>query len=209
MKYTNVFWDFNGTIVDDIHLGIRAVNRMLAKRGLATIPDTDTYHRIFRFPVREYYRLLGFDFEKEPYESLAVEWVNNYTAEEHTLTVQDGFHTVWQYLRDAGIQQIILSSSETTMLHRQMEILGLTRKFDRVLGMDNIYAGGKVEMAKQCIGNTDGGALLIGDTAHDAETARAIGADCILYTGGHGSPGSLAACGVPTVSRLADVLLYL
>ena len=209
MKYTTVLWDFNGTIVDDVQLGIRAVNRMLIKRALPPIPDTGAYHRVFRFPVREYYRLLGFDFDKEPYEDLAVEWVQNYTAEEHTLTVQDGFFTVWQHLRDAGVQQIILSSSESAMLHRQMEILGLTGKFDRVLGMDDIYAGGKVEMAKRCVGDTGGRALLIGDTSHDADTARAIGADCILYTGGHGSAASLAACGVATVGRLKEVLPFL
>ncbi len=209
MKYTAVLWDFNGTIVDDVSLGIRAVNKMLTKRDLSPIPDVNVYHRIFRFPVREYYRLLGFDFEKEPYEDLAVEWVENYTSEEHTLTVQKGFFTVWQHLKNAGVQQIILSSSETTMLHRQMELLGLCGKFDRVLGMSDIYAGGKVEMAKRCIGNTGGRALLIGDTAHDADTARAIGADCILYTGGHGAPTSLAACGVPLVDRLTDVLFHL
>ena len=209
MKYATVFWDFNGTIVDDVQLGIHAVNRMLVKRGLVPIPDTDTYHRVFRFPVREYYRLLGFDFEKEPYEDLAVEWVENYTAEEQTLTVQKGFFTVWQHLKNAGIQQIILSSSETAMLRRQMDILGLAGRFDRVFGLDDIYAGGKVEMAKRCIGDTGGRALLIGDTTHDADTARAIGADCILYTGGHGAPSVLASCGVPTIDQLTDILSYL
>ena len=34
MKYTAVIWDFNGTIADDIDLGIGAVNKMLAERGL-------------------------------------------------------------------------------------------------------------------------------------------------------------------------------
>lgn len=209
MKYTTLFWDFNGTIVDDVHLGIRAVNKMLARRGLAVLTDVESYHRVFQFPVREYYRLLGFDFDSEPYEDLAVEWVENYISEEHTLTLQDGFLSVWQSLKDAGAQQIILSSSETVMLHRHLDLLGLSGKFDRILGTDDIYAGGKIEMAKRCIGDTAGGALLVGDTKHDADTARAIGADCILFTGGHGSPASLADVGVPTVDRLADILAYL
>lgn len=209
MKYTTVFWDFNGTIVDDVQLGIRAANKMLVKRGLPPIPDTEAYRRVFRFPVKEYYRLLGFDFAKEPYEKLAVEWVNNYTAEEHTLTVQEGFLSVWQSLRETGVRQIILSSSETAMLYRHLDILGLTGRFDRILGTDNIYAGGKIEMAKQYIGHTGGSALLVGDTDHDADTARAIGADCILFTGGHGNAASLASTGMPTVERLTDILSFL
>ena len=206
MKYTTVFWDFNGTIVDDVGLGIASVNRMLAKRGLKTIDSVAEYHRLFRFPVSEYYRLLGFDFSKEPYEDLAVEWVALYTAGEKAIPLSPGFAEVWQDLHDRGVRQIIISSSETEMLHRQLNHLGLAGKFDRVIGTDNIYAGGKIETARRYLGRNGTGAVLIGDTTHDADTARAIGADCILYTGGHGSVQSLAACGVPTVERLTDLI---
>jgi phosphoglycolate phosphatase len=47
---------------------------------------------------------------------------------------------------------------------------------------------------------------MIGDTPHDAETARAMGADCILYSGGHAGRDSLLAMGVPVVDDLRDVL---
>jgi phosphoglycolate phosphatase len=206
MNYTTVFWDFNGTIADDVRLGIDSVNRMLKKRGLGTIDSIEQYHRLFRFPVSEYYRLLGFDFSKEPYEDLAVEWVELYTEGEHTIAATAGFHEVWQHLHSHGVRQIILSSSETEMLHRQLAQLGLQGKFDRVIGSDNIYAGGKIETARRVLGGNAAGAVLIGDTTHDAETARAIGADCILYAGGHGSAASLAACGVPVVERLSDLI---
>lgn len=51
---------------------------------------------------------------------------------------------------------------------------------------------------------------MLGDTVHDFETARIIGADCILFTGGHGMYSDLAACRVPLVSDLreaADIIL--
>ncbi len=208
MKYTAVLWDFNGTVVDDVTLGIRAVNEMLTKRELPTVDSIEEYHRVFRFPVKEYYRLLGFDFEKEPYEDLAVEWVRLYTAGERFLRVSDGFTEVWQYLKNAGVQQIILSSSETNMLQRQICLLGLEDAFDRILGTDDIYAGGKIEMAKRCLGTDAAHAVLIGDTSHDADTAKAIGADCILYTGGHGSLESLTGLGVPVVAHLSELLRH-
>lgn len=205
MRYTTVFWDFNGTIANDLALGINSVNRMLRKRGLPLLDSIEAYHRVFCFPVKEYYRRLGFDFEKEPYEVLAVEWVNNYVSGEHTLTLNPGFLDVSDRLIQLGIRQIILSSSETAMLNRHLTILGIEKRFDRILGMDNIYAGGKIEMARRCVGETDH-SLFIGDTVHDADTAEAIGADCILYTGGHGSREELISRKVPLVDHLRDIL---
>ena len=62
MKHTDVIWDFNGTILDDVAAGIASVNKMLSDRSLPTIKDKEHYRKIFRFPIIEYYRSLGFDF---------------------------------------------------------------------------------------------------------------------------------------------------
>ena len=79
MKYTDVIWDFNGTVLSDMQAGIDAVNEMLAARDLAVIADMESYRRAFCFPVETYYRNLGFDFEKEDYKTvLAPLWVSLY-----------------------------------------------------------------------------------------------------------------------------------
>ncbi len=209
MKYSTVFWDFNGTVMDDVALCMDSLNTMLKKRALPTLDTVTDYHAIFRFPIKEYYRLAGFDFEKEPFEKLAVEWVDLYTAGEHTLTLSDGFLDAWRFIRAHGAKQIILSASETAMLHRQLKHLGIFDKFDGILGTSDIYAEGKVEMAKRCLGTDCAGAVLIGDTPHDAETARAIGVDCILYAGGHASADALAATGAPVILHLSELMQIL
>ena len=38
--HTHLIWDFNGTILQDVELGIRCTNTMLAARNLAVIPVT-------------------------------------------------------------------------------------------------------------------------------------------------------------------------
>ena len=77
-RYTHIIWDFNGTILDDVQLGIRCVNTMLSKRGLPVLPDVEAYRQVFGFPIEAYYRRLGFDFEKEDYHTvLAPEWVRS------------------------------------------------------------------------------------------------------------------------------------
>lgn len=209
MKYKTVIWDFNGTIMDDIALCMDSLNTMLRKRALPTIDSVAAYHAIFRFPIKEYYRLAGFDFEKEPFEDLAVEWVNLYTAGENDLKLSDGFMDAWQYIRDAGARQIILSASETEMLHRHLRLLGIQDKFDEILGTSDIYADGKVEMAKRRLGTDCTEAVLIGDTPHDAQTARAIGVDCILYAGGHASSAALASTGLPVIAHLSELKKYI
>lgn len=209
MRYKTVIWDFNGTIMDDVALCVDALNTMLRKRALPTINSVADYHAIFRFPIREYYRLAGFDFEKEPFEDLAVEWVDLYTAGEDRLTLSSGFTDAWQYIHDADARQIILSASETEMLHRHLRILGIQNKFDEILGTSDIYAAGKVEMARRCLGTDCAGSVLIGDTPHDAETARAIGVDCILYAGGHASRTALAGTGLPVIEHLSELMKIL
>ena len=70
MKYTHIIWDFNGTIFADMDAGIVSVNKMLEERGLPIIPNIEYYRDIFDFPIIDYYRGLGFDFEKESYEDV-------------------------------------------------------------------------------------------------------------------------------------------
>ena len=41
MKYKHIFWDWNGTLLNDAHVSFEAVNLMLDKRGLPRIKKQD------------------------------------------------------------------------------------------------------------------------------------------------------------------------
>ncbi len=209
MRYSTVIWDFNGTIVDDVQIGIDSVNEMLAKRNLRTLNSVEEYKNIFGFPVKDYYSRLGFDFEKEPFEELAVEWVQNYTVREGKMTLTKGFREVCDYLHVKGVSQLILSSSETEMMLRQLEAFGIRDDFEKVIGSTNIYAGGKIEAAQRAFPHGTKRTVMIGDTVHDAETARAIGAGCILYEGGHGRSSELKTIGCPVIKDMTELLAIL
>ena len=67
--------------------------------------------------------------------------------------------------------------------------------FYQVCGSDNIYAAGKVERGKRMVEKyliCPAETLMIGDTIHDAEVAKALGFDVLLYTRGHNSSDRLA-----------------
>ena len=205
MKYTHVLWDFNGTILDDVEAGIRSVNTLLSERGLKTLRGTEDYYKVFGFPIIEYYRRLGFDFDKEPYEQIAPIWVEQYLMNVKDSKIYDGVIETVEFFRSLGASQIILSATEREMLVSQLSDLGIIDLFDGVMGLDNIHAASKVSLAREWReGNPGATVLMIGDTVHDLEVASAIDADCALIAGGHQSREVLENTGAPVYSSLLE-----
>lgn len=195
MRYTDIMWDFNGTILDDVAAGIASVNKMLSDRGLPTIKDEEHYRKVFRFPIIEYYRALGFDFDAEPYDLLAPIWVEEYLKNSKSSPIREGFLGAFEFFSAKGVKQYVLSATERNMLKSQLAELGIAHLFDGVYGLDNIHAHSKTELAvKWRKDNPTARILFIGDTEHDHSTAEAMNADCALICGGHQERAKLEAC---------------
>ena len=210
MKYTDVIWDFNGTILDDVEAGILSVNKLLSDRGLDTIPDEEFYRSVFTFPIIEYYRALGFDFNAEPYEVLAPLWVAEYLKNSKSAPLREGFEEASRRFSELGICQHVLSATELGMLKKQLSDLGIADRFCDVYGLDNIHASSKTALAKRWREeHTDAVALFVGDTEHDFETAKTIGCDCALICGGHQPKEKLTACeGALVFDDIYELLAY-
>lgn len=205
MRYDTVIWDFNGTLVDDAMLGIISVNRMLEARGLRPISGIEEYRERFFFPVEEYYRDLGFDFEAEPYTDLAAEWFGAYLEGEPALMPMEGAAEALEIIRENGLRQMILSASETALLKKQLDRFGFTKYFDDVIGGDDFLAGGKAETAQRRLGGSNHNCAMIGDTTHDFDCAKAIGATPFLFSGGHESAVRLSHTGAVVMDDLREL----
>ena len=79
MIYTYCIWDFNGTILDDVDLGIYSINMLMERYKIDNALDKTSYREKFGFPIIDYYRKIGFDFEKISYKELANEWIKIYS----------------------------------------------------------------------------------------------------------------------------------
>ena len=205
--YQHIVWDFNGTILDDVAVDIEVVNLLLERRRLPLIPSREAYREVFGFPIEDYYRRIGFDFTKESYAEVAKEWVIEYRLREPTAPMRDGVLPVLDFISEKGIPQTVISASEMGILREQLHHLGIADRFEKICGIDNIYAASKTALAvswakKRCPGRV----LMIGDTDHDAETARAAGFDLVLVEGGHMSRSALLKTGAKVFSDFDELL---
>ncbi len=193
--YTHIIWDFNGTILDDVQVSIDSANRLLAAHSLPIIGTVEDYREKFGFPIIDYYRRMGFDFEVTPYADLAVEWVAYYMEYQKEASLFKDIPEVLKKLKEKGISQIILSATEVNMLEGQVRELGIREYFDTLLGLSNIHAYSKTEIGRGWIeAHPEAVPLMIGDTDHDAQVAEAMGIDCVLLACGHQKRSHLEKC---------------
>jgi len=207
MKYSHIIWDFNGTILDDVTAGIKSENVLLSRRNMPLIESVEQYRSCFCFPIIQYLKNLGHDFEKEDYNAMAIEWVTEYLKFSKESTLNDGIEDALDKFKKEDCRQIILSASEKKMLTRQVKDLGISDYFDEILGLDNIHAISKAEMAEEWMEKKKPeNALFIGDTIHDYESASRMNVDCVLVARGHQSKDTLLKCGVPVFDTFYDML---
>jgi phosphoglycolate phosphatase len=158
--------------------------------------------------VKAYYHRLGFDFEAERYDEVAREYIEIYYKRQFECKLQDDTIATLQWCREKGVSQSILSAYNQQLLAEAVEFFELDHFFVTLAGLDNHYAHSKVEAGKgllRKLGLSGERVLLVGDTTHDYETAKAIGTDCVLVGRGHHRHKRLAACGVSVLNSLSAV----
>jgi len=202
-----IIWDFNGTLLNDMQVCVDCMNIMLRERGLAGL-DLPRYRQIFTFPVREYYEKLGFDFRLEPFEIPAHQFIDHYKVNLTNAPLHAGVFEMLSQLREEGFRQVILSAMEQALLEDTLEKKGILGFFDKVAGIRDHLADGKLGMAKELVaslGNDRSGLCLIGDTIHDFEVAAGAGIPCLLVAHGHQSPERLLQLECRVFSNLEEL----
>lgn len=207
-RYRHIVWDWNGTLLDDRRVCLEIINGSLQKRSLPVI-SLDVYLDLFEFPVINYYRKLGFDFEKESFEVVGAEFIHSYNRQMFGCPLQEGARELLETVRRREVPQTILSALNEAYLTKVVEHFRLGGFFKKVWGLSDSYAWGKIDLGRRMLEHSGIPArdtLMIGDTTHDFETAQALGIDCILMAAGHNSRLRLQNCGVPVVESLAELL---
>ena len=194
MKYKNVVWDWNGTLLDDVKVSVDTINVMLERKHLGRL-TVEEYRSVFGFPVKPYYESIGFDFSRDDWEAVSRDFVNIYNDLAKNVELTPG----------------IIPVLEEDLLIGMLERFGIREYFEGVCGSNNIYADGKVARGMEMLRMfpiVPEETVMVGDTLHDAEVAEALGFDFRLYAGGHNSAERLAEKGnvLPRMDALLEIV---
>lgn len=209
--YRHIIWDWNGTLLDDAWLCLDIMNQQLKSIGKKAI-SYDEYQHLFDFPVKNYYEKIGFNFSVESYESVAQNFIQEYTRRRFECSLQFGVSAILKKLKDYGCEHSILSAYAESVLLEMVNHYKLRHFFSHIVGLDNHYASGKIDEGKDLVHTLNIPSqyiVLIGDTTHDYEVAGKLGIDCILISNGHHSARKLKECGVPVVPSFSEAMLHI
>jgi phosphoglycolate phosphatase len=206
-KYRHVIWDWNGTIIDDVHICVDVLNSILADYNKENV-TLEKYRSEFDFPVIDYYTKLGFDFSRVSYDVIAKQYISQYNKKQYECSLQGGAAQVLKTIAEKGLGQSILSAYNQQMLEEVVKHFGLVDFFDNLVGLSDFYAKSKLENGKELIKKlriSRSSVLLIGDTTHDYEVAEQIGTDCILIDDGHQERKRLESTSALIVNAITDI----
>ena len=191
----HLIWDWNGTLLDDVDAVVEVIGEILTSQGMARV-NREQYRAIFGFPIINYYRRLGFDFEKVPFETLSTAFVDGYRSRVLEIPLHAGAKELLAALQAEGFQQSVLSAAKEDDLRMHLELHGITSHFDHIYGLNDHHAVSKVQRGRELIADTGidvKSTLLIGDTDHDLEVGRELGVEVLLLGDGHQTYERLSA----------------
>lgn len=207
---THLVWDWNGTLLDDIHAVIGASNAAFAEVGLPPI-TLEEYRELYCIPIPRFYeRLMG----RPPTDA---EWVvmdaafhRHYVELRAACGLTEGVEELLTGWAAAGRSQSLLSMYGHDELVPVVREYGIERHFVRVDGRTGPSGGTKAAHMVRHLAALDGidpgRIVVIGDAVDDALAAAHVGAGAVLYTGGSHSRAALEASGVPVVDSLTDAV---
>ena len=204
---TTIIWDWNGTLLDDAEICREAINKMLNVRSLPEL-SLAKYRDVFTFPVINYYKEVGFDFNIEEWEPVAMEFISLYLSALPSCGLTPFAARTLETFKKKGYRQAIISAMQHDALIKSVTDFGIYEYFDYIGGIGDHYGGGKIENARNYLNNArlnPEKITLIGDTIHDSEVAAELQCKCMLVATGHQSFQRLQETGLPVLHNLSEI----
>ncbi|BCY15108.1 HAD family hydrolase [Actinoplanes sp. L3-i22] len=207
MTAKHLVWDWNGTLLDDLHLVVSSTNEAFATVG-GRVVEADEHRRAFRRPVAEFYaEMLGRAVDEEEFGRLDRIFHDAYRLGLTDIALAADAMTA---LKTWPGTQSLLSMWFHSELVPAVDTYGLAGVFARIDGL-RTEVGGDLKaghlarhLAGLGVAGTD--VVLIGDSLDDAAAADSVGAGSVLYTGGFTDPVRLRESGRPVADSLVDAV---
>ncbi|MFE0176407.1 HAD family hydrolase [Streptomyces sp. NPDC059002] len=211
LRGAHIVWDWNGTLLHDIHTVIEATNASFAEIGLEAI-TLERYRDLYCVPIPRFYeRLIGRLPSEAEWRVMDAVFHKHYWARVENCGLTEGAAQLLAERRADGRTQSLLSLAPHEHLVPIVRRHGIEEHFVRIDGrMDDSHAGKAERMVRhlEALGGVAAveRVVVVGDAVDDAVAAAHVGARAVLYTGGSHSRRSLEEAGVPVVDSLAEAV---
>lgn len=206
----HIVWDWNGTLFDDNHAVVSAVNTVCTEFGRDPI-DLPEWRAVFTRPLQDCYeRLLRRSLDDVDWARIDTLYHDAYRDLLDTCGLASGVPDMLHQWTEQGRSQSLLSMWFHSELVPLVTQLGLHDVFDRVDGVREDVGGGTkdthLEQHLEVLGRAPEEVVLVGDVLDDAYAAERVGTNCVLLTTGVMSREKLETAGYPVVDSIEDAL---
>lgn len=206
----HIIWDWNGTLLDDNHANLAAVNAVCDAYGAPQLTLQDWRRAYYRPLLACYQDLLGHPLDDADWSRLNSIYGRAYLGLLAECPLADGVEETLSRWRAAGRTQSLLSMATHDHVARLVADRGVDHHFTRVDGR----ARDATEDSKTehlvghlaALGADPAEVVLVGDIDDDAHAAHAAGARAVLVTTGLMDTERLRATGAPVVDSVADAV---
>ena len=207
----HIVWDWNGTLFDDQHLVVGALNAVLDDVGLPRT-DLSTYQRLYTRPVQRFYeRLFGRPIDEDEWQRIDDVYHDGYRSTLYDARLTADAMIALETAGNGGASQSLLSMWRHVELVPLVDQLGIADRFVRIDGLRGGGGGNKApfleaHLQRAVADRPAHQVVVIGDALDDAAAASHVGARCVLYDGGSHPREQLETTGVPVASSLTDAV---
>jgi phosphoglycolate phosphatase len=211
-RYRLLIFDWDGTLMDSaaaIATSIQAACRDLGLR----VPTEEQARYIIGLGLQDAMEHLLPELDAAQYPQLVERYRHHFLVQDATTGLFPGTADAVRKLHSGGHLLAIATGKSRRGLDRALDATGLTAYFHRTRCADEGYSKPHPGMLQCLLDEFDvpaREALMIGDTTHDMDMARAAGVDGLAVTyGAHGRDALLGSSPIACVERDHELWLWL
>jgi phosphoglycolate phosphatase len=211
MRYPLIVFDWDGTIIDSPRTIAGCIRQAAADLGLE-VPDAERASHVIGLGLHDAMRIALPGLPRSRYAEFVECYRSHFLAREDAMQLYPGMRELLEAL--AGPRRLAIATGKSRRgLDRALQASDLERYFCASRCADETHPKPHPAMLLELMSELEVQAdcvLMIGDTSHDLEMARAAGVDALAVSyGAHPEPG-LVACGprgcVTSVHELGEWL---
>lgn len=211
MRYPLIVFDWDGTIIDSPRAIAECIRQAASDLGLE-VPDAERASHVIGLGLHDAMRIAVPGLPSSRYAEFVDCYRHHFRSREDAMQLFPGMRELIEAL--AGSRRLAIATGKSRRgLDRALQASALERYFCSSRCADETHPKPHPAMLLELMGELGvepDGVLMIGDTSHDLEMARAAGVDALAVSyGAHPEPGLLACAPLGCVASVQDLREWL